>query len=60
MIQQQTKEIIANNGEFVAAEKEKATELDTQFTSSIQQISQQLVEQEKSLELQDAENKGNI
>lgn len=56
MIQQQTKDIVANSGEFAATEKHKTEELDAQFTTSIDQISSQLVEQEESLALQDAEN----
>ena len=59
MIQQQTKDIVTNSGEFAAIEQEKTADLDTQFSTSIQQISSQLVEQEESLKLQDTENKGN-
>jgi chromosome segregation ATPase len=57
MIQQQIKDIASNSGDFAAVEREKAANLDTQFTTSIEQISLQLVEQEESLASQDAENK---
>lgn len=57
MIQQQTKDIVANSGEFESEDLKKTTAQDTQFTTSIEQISSQLVEQEDSLKAQDAENK---
>jgi len=56
LIQQQTKDVIANSSELDAEEKKTAASLDTQFTSSIEHITSQLVSQEKSLADQDAEN----